>query len=151
MTSDTDPLPPVLAALALERRLLEELETALADQRAGVAADSPAAIESANHQVSRVVRTLDAARLRREQLIAALPAGNPPSPEIDAGRAALRAAAVTTVQSLTLNQKILRHALKAGDRYLQALFSRANEPLPAYAVLPAAPSAPRGVVVNRSA
>jgi hypothetical protein len=153
----------LVAAFETERRLLEGLCDALAMQRAGIAADDAGAIESANQGVARAILTLEEARRRREQLVQVTPlprlqlvGGHPgyddsPS-EVQVARAALRATARVTVQTLTVNQAILRGALRAGDRYVQALFASASEPLPAYADPHGVPApAQRGVVVNRSA
>ncbi|HEX3929020.1 MAG TPA: hypothetical protein VHW65_13565 [Gemmatimonadales bacterium] len=154
----------LVAALKAEERLLRELGTALGRQRAGVAADDPTAIEMATHTISRIVLTLEEARRRRERLMQLGNGGMPASLEqldatagaadgLAAARLALRDAAVATVRDLTINQKILRGALRAGDAYLQALFSSVSEALPAYspaAILPERTTA-RGVVVNRNA
>ncbi|HEY3934495.1 MAG TPA: hypothetical protein VGL65_07725 [Gemmatimonadales bacterium] len=151
----------ILAAMRAEAALLGELCDALATQRDGIAADDSAVIESATHRVSRAVLTLDEARRRREQLSQILAGGDAvpldrleestgPIPGLAPVRVALRAAAQATVRDLALNQAILRGALRAGEAYLQALFSSVADKVPAYTAT-ANPRTPRGVVVNRRA
>jgi flagellar FlgN protein len=153
----------VVAALRAEEQLLVELCNALTAQRDGIARDDSAAIETATHGVSRAVMTLDEARRRREQLIQLLTEGERtpleqlesmigPVPGLSAARAAVRNAAKTAVRDLSLNQSILRGALRAGDAYLQALFASVGDQPSVYTAAPRPhDTAPSGVVVNRRA
>ena len=154
----------LLTAMRGEERLLIELCQALARQRAGVAADDPAAVEAATHQVSRTVLTLDQARRRREQLTQLLGGGELlPLDQLElrigtiAGlvdlRRSLREAATAAVRDLALNQSILRGAIRAGDSYLQSLFASVAGAPSSYTRAAKRTPAPAvsGVVVNRRA
>lgn len=154
----------LVAALRAEEKLLAELSTALSAQRDSVARNDAIGIETATHLVSRAVLTLDEARRRREQLAQLLTDGEVvalerledltgPIPGFVAARAAVRAAAYATVRDLTLNQTILRGALRAGDAYLQTLFASVADISPAYtqASVQHERTATSGVVVNRRA
>ena len=158
-------LAELTAALVHEHRLIEELREALVRQRAGVAADDPAAIEHSVHAIGRTLLTLDEARRRRVSLTAlvggragatladldatveALPAS------FAAAREAVRRAAEATARDVAINQTVLRRALEAGDAFLQQLFSSASDPMPVYAPGPR-PTETRpggGLLLNRTA
>ncbi len=168
MSEVADPAPlrahQILAAIQAEHSLLGELRAALERQRAGIAADDTASIDSATHEVSRAVLTLDEARRRREQLVQLVSGGEPVGleglerflgevPGLREARRAVRAAAEDTVQALALNQAILRRAIHAGDAYLQALFSSVSGPTSHYltqgGVVDTPP--PSGVVLDAQA
>lgn len=169
MALDLDASPMVdgaglIGAMALEERLLGDLRTALARQRAGIADDDPATLDAATLIVSRAVLTLEQARRRREQMVQLLTGGEPAtlqaveelSGEIDgltAARESLRATAQAAVRELALNQAILRRALRSGDAYLQSLFASVTDTSTAYAPREGLiESATRsGVVVNTRA
>ncbi len=142
----------VLQAMAIELRLLADLREALAQQRAGVAADDPEAIDVATHRVARSIFTLDEARRRREWVTKLATGGDgelrlletamgPVEGFADSHRT-LREAAAAAASDIALNQGILRRALRRGESYLQALFASVGEE---------DGSAGRGLLMNRSA
>jgi hypothetical protein len=158
-------LAELTAALVHEHRLIEELREALVRQRAGVAADDPAAIEHSVHAIGRTLLTLEEARRRRVSLTA-LVAGRAGATLADldasvetlpaaftAAREAVRRAAEATARDVAINQTVLRRALEAGDAFLQQLFSSAADPMPVYAPGPraAGPHAGGGLLLNRTA
>jgi hypothetical protein len=138
-------LDDLTGALGHELRLIDDLRQALIRQRVAVAADDPEAIESSVHAIGRTLLTLEEARRGRGALIAlvacngaialsdleahvgfSLPDG------FVAAREAVHQAAEATSRELAINQTVLRHALEAGDAYLQQLFSSTSHPMPAY-------------------
>jgi hypothetical protein len=158
-------LSELTTALVHEHRLIEELREALVRQRAGVAADDPAAIEHSVHAIGRTLLTLEEARRRRVSLTA-LAAGQPGAtladlddvmetlpPAFTAAREAVRRAAEATARDVAINQTVLRRALEAGDAFLQQLFSSTADPMPVYAPGPrlAEPRPCGGLLLNRTA
>jgi hypothetical protein len=154
----------VITAIQAEERLLAELRGALERQRAGIAADDTPAIDAATHAVSRAVLTLDEARRRREQLVQVVSGGESSGlegierflgevPGLTAARRAVRRAAEETVRELSLNQAILRRAMRTGDAYLQALFSSVSGPASHYLPQDGMPDTPTpsGVVLDAQA
>ncbi|MEO5798591.1 MAG: hypothetical protein ABIZ70_11410 [Gemmatimonadales bacterium] len=128
----------LVSAMALEERLLGDLRSALARQREGVSEDDPATLDAATLIVSRSVLTLEQARRRREQIMQLLTGGEPATyavieeltaevPDLAHARTTLRNEAQMAVRELALNQAILARALKAGDAYLQTLFTSVTD------------------------
>ena len=138
-------LADLAEALSYEASVIEELRQALLRQRAGVAADDPAAIEASVQAIGRTLFTLDEAKRRRATLVALL-AGQEPAPldtleqllggslpiELEDARTMVKRSALLAAQDVAINQHILRRALEAGDLFLQRLFSMAGEPVPVY-------------------
>lgn len=154
----------LVAAMALEERLLGDLRNALARQREGVSEDDPATLDAATLIVSRSVLTLEQARRRREQIMQLLTGGEPATysvieeltaevPDLATARQSLRNEAQLAVRELALNQAILARALKAGDAYLQTLFASVTDAGAEYgqhAGVKERPT-PSGVVLNTRA
>ena len=159
----THALEDLLASLDTEARLLTDLRDTLARQRAGVAADDVAQVDAATHAVSRALLTLEEAGRRRLELIDALTGGGEgrlseveelfgPDARLSDVRSRLRTTAELVVRDLTINQTVLRRALRSGEAYLQMLLAPAAGPKAGYTAgpVPVEESA-RGVLLNRSA
>ncbi len=152
----------LVAALHLEARLLTELRKSLAQQRAGVADSDADLLDASTRAVSRTVLTLEEARRRRARLSQLIAAGEADADEaphdpIDppgfaTARVELRQIAADTIRELSLNQLILKRAIRAGDACLQEMFG-AGEPSAGYAAnsRQTVSAVAGGVVVNRRA
>jgi hypothetical protein len=128
-------LTDLQGALIREQRLIEELRQALLHQRAGVAIGDPELNDRGVYAIARTRLTLEEARRHRASLITAL-VGRPgvalsnlesfvgvlPA-SLLAAREAVDRATEVIAQDLATNQRIARHALEAGDAFLQQLFS----------------------------
>jgi hypothetical protein len=128
-------LSDLASALVHEQRLIEALRQALLRQRAGVVSGDSEAIDESVYAIARTLLTLDEAGRRRASLTAAV-MGRPglalsdlesivgvlPAQLVDA-REAIHRATEATAHDLAINQKVLRHALDAGDAFLQQLFA----------------------------
>lgn len=153
-------------ALLYEASVIEELRGALLRQRAGVAADDAALVESSIHAMGRTLLTLDEAKRRRAALTALIAGGEPTPldrlelllggslpPDVEDARAMVKQAALQTAQDVAINQHILKRALEAGDVFLQKLFSMGGDPAPGYnrgeRPMDAAPQS--GLILNRTA
>lgn len=121
-------------ALKSEKRLLEDLTTAMVRQREAVAADDLAAIDDSVFAVQRILLTLGEARKRRRTLNARL--GQPedlPIKEIlerlapivtDALRRArddLQLAAERLARDVATNRQLLREALSSSEEMVRTL------------------------------
>ncbi len=121
-------------ALSSERRLIEELVSAMHQQREAVAADDLAAIDDSVFAVQRILLTLGEARKRRRTLNTRL--GQPESLALrdlierlgphatDALRTArddLQAAAQRLAREVATNRQILREALTTGEAMVRTL------------------------------
>ena len=138
--------------LNAETEVVEELKNALWRQRAGVAASDTEAVNASVDAIGRILLTLDAARHRRLRMVEAI-AGDASLPlhRLEA-RARLRRAAEAVTQEVTVNRSVLRHAVDAGEAFLQALFSSVIDPAPVYGP-PERPEEcpPSGLLLNRRA
>jgi hypothetical protein len=130
------PTPNVLLedALNTEARLLDELVGVLASQRSGVAGDDLAAVDDSVFAAQRVLLTLSEARRKRRTLLKIVTGSEDiPLAELeeslgpslsdgvrDAGRR-LRASAKDLAGELDRNRRILRGALRTGDKLIRAL------------------------------
>jgi hypothetical protein len=159
-------LSDLAEALLYEASVIEELRAALLRQRAGVAADDAALVESSIHAMGRTLLTLDEAKRRRAALTALI-AGGEPTPldrlevmmggslpaDVEDARALVKRAALQTAQDVAINQHILKRALEAGDVFLQKLFSMGGDPAPGYhrGERPMESSPQSGLILNRTA
>jgi hypothetical protein len=149
-------------ALHLEARLLTELRKSLAQQRAGVAECDADLLDASTRAVSRTVLTLEEARRRRARLSQLIAAGEADAdeaprepldpPGFAKARVDLRQIAADTIRELSLNQVILKRAIRAGDACLQEMFG-SGQPSAGYAAdsRPMDRHVAGGVVVNRRA
>lgn len=136
MPSHDQTLAELTRALDHETGLVRELCEALVRQRAGVASGAPEAIHAGAEDIGRILFTIEEARRTRRELVDSL-TGNPEAPleRVESAfgtavpvtftqrRRALRLAADQAMREATINRSVLRHALEAGEAYLQALFS----------------------------
>ena len=130
------PTPNVLLedALNTEARLLGDLVGVLVSQRSGVAGDDLAAVDDSVFAAQRVLLTLGEARRKRRTLLK-LVTGSEDMPLADleeslgpsltdgvrdAGRR-LRSTANDLAGEVERNRKILRGAIRAGDKLIRAL------------------------------
>ena len=132
-------------ALCRETKLLDQLRNALLQQRAGVANDDVAAIESSIQAMGRTLLTLGEARQRRMMLTGYLAGGQPLPlaelertlteslpPAVQQARTDARRAATAVSREVTINHHIVRRALDAGEMFIQHLFSSVADPIPVY-------------------
>ena len=136
-TEDTpDWLTALSRALRDEASILEQLENAMASQRAAVAANDDDALRVSSQAVGRVSRTLEAAKKRRASVVHYLTGredlalnqleyylGEPLPLELDTARAQVRLAAQSVAREAVVNKAVLRRAKDANDAFLQELFS----------------------------
>lgn len=126
----------LIGALGRETALLTDLSVALARQRGDVGKDDVPALESDVAVAGRILLTLQEAHRQRGEMLLAMGAdrGQPlaqlaatlPEPfarRLELSRVALGEAAATATREATINARVLRSALDAGDAYLQALFT----------------------------
>lgn len=121
-------------ALVSERRLIEELVTAMHQQREAVAADDLPAIDDSVFAVQRILLTLGEARKRRRTLNARL--GQPEAlalrdllerlgphatEALRVARDELQAAAQRLAREVATNRQLLREALATGEEMVRAL------------------------------
>jgi hypothetical protein len=130
------PTPNLLLedALNTEARLLEDLVGVLASQRSGVAGDDLAAVDDSVFAAQRVLLTLAEARRKRRTLLKLVTGSEDmPLAELeeslgpsltdgvrDAGRR-LRTCANDLAGEVERNRRILRGAIRAGDKLIRAL------------------------------
>jgi hypothetical protein len=150
-------------ALESERRAIHDLRQALQRQRAAVAADDAAALEQSADHVGRAVTTLGEARRNRGEIMQALTGrtdstflqlehaiGHPLPATLQEARAAVLGAALGAAGDVAINQHVLRRALRAGDLFLQRLFSSMSDPMPVYAPGASGPAREtRSLLINR--
>jgi hypothetical protein len=159
-------LRELAGAFEQEAETVRALREELLRQRAGVAANDVAAVGASADAIGRIILTLQEARRRRVALLAdltgdgALPIDRleealkaPLPPALDRSRRLLRQSARDASREAAINHHVLRHAVDAGEAFLQALFSSAAEPAPVYRSpeRPSDPGVAPGVIVNRKA
>ena len=140
---DRNTLQDVLQSVTGEEHLLRVLRDGLRSQRVAVASGDTVALEIASQAVASAALTLDNARRRREDLMQLLSGGKAvrldtlerfagPINGMSEARARLRIEAEAVVTDLALTQDVLQGALRAGNAYLQSLFSSVAEVTPSY-------------------
>lgn len=160
LTPETPPVvldrtPELVAALRVERKLIDDLIGVLRRQRAAVAEDDIGAIDDSVFAAQRILLTLAQARQRRRSLLHVMTGreevglaefegvlGPAATPTVLATRDELRASAETLGRELQTNRRILSGAIDAGDRLLRALTGRSTQS-PSYQP-PSAPEDERG-------
>ena len=125
-----------------EANILLELRDALERQCGHVAANDVAAVNASVDDIGRLLLALEETRRHRRATMARLTggAGSALATALDARgagdiatrRSRLRHAALEAARAAAVNRAVLRRALEAGDSFLQALFSSAADPCPAY-------------------
>jgi hypothetical protein len=161
----TQSLERLTAALEREIVAVRELGEALVQQRSAVAASDVAAVNASVDDVGRLLLAVDESRRHRMAVVVDL-GGNPgtsleefePPPGAHgagayaAARAALRREAEKAAHEAAVNRTVLRSAVEAGNAFLQALFSSADDPSPVYrAAEHQAPPSNPGFILNRRA
>ncbi|MFN8588891.1 MAG: hypothetical protein U1E86_28000 [Burkholderiaceae bacterium] len=132
-------------ALHRETETVRELREALLRQRAGVAADSPGAVNESCDDVARLLVAIEAAKKNRAMRIEAIAPEAGPSlvrleallgpacpPELVEGHRTLRREAEATAREAAVNRAVLARTVEAGEAFLQALFSGSTAPEPVY-------------------
>lgn len=133
------------AALLEEAKLVRELRDALTEQRNAVATGKPEEVNAGTDAISRILISLDDARNRRARLLASGTGQGPlPLDQIErrlgtdlpealaSARDSLRRAVAEVAFEVDINRTVLRHAVKNGEAFLQALFASASSPDPSY-------------------
>ena len=138
-------LERLTAAIEHEIVAVRELGEALVQQRSAVAASDIAAVNASVDDVGRLLLAVDESRRHRVAVVTEL--GGAPGTSLEefeppprtqgagayaAARAALRREAEKTAREAAVNRTVLRSAVEAGNAFLQALFSSADDPLPVY-------------------
>jgi len=140
MDFHTEETPDWLASLSRalrdEASVLEQLEHAMASQRAAVAANDDDALRMSSQAVGRIARTLAEAKKRRASVVHYLTGredlalnqyeyflGEPLPLELDTARAQVRYAAQAVAREALVNRTVLQKAKDANDAFLQELFS----------------------------
>lgn len=140
MDFQTEETPDWFAGLARalrdEASVLEQLESAMASQRAAVSANDDESLRMSTNAVARIVRTLDEAKKRRASVVHYLTGredlalnqleyflGEPLPLDLDTARAQVRLAAQSVAREAAVNRAVLRRAKDANDAFLQELFS----------------------------
>lgn len=132
-------------ALRREAETVRELREALLRQRAGVAADSPGAVNESCDDIARMLVAVEAAKKNRAMRIEAIApeagaslgrletvlGAQCPADLVDAHRD-LRREAEATAREASVNRAVLARTVEAGEAFLQALFSGSTAPDPVY-------------------
>lgn len=125
-------------SLRTEARLLGDLAGIMRRQRESVTHDDLQGVDDSVFSTHRVLVTLQEARRRRRTINHVLGEGddlsvvaieeffngNPP-PSVAEAAEALRGSAVALQQEVTVNRRVLREAISAGDRQVQVLVNGA--------------------------
>lgn len=163
-TPEETMLRELTRAIEREVALVDALRTALQRQRAGVAANDPAAVQSCCDEIARVLESIETAREGRSTALAALTGDGAmklaaleralhrelPADLVHARRA-LRLAAEAAAAETATNHVVLQRTIEAGDAFLQALFSSASEPDPVYRAGEKRAEGDPGFLVDRQA
>jgi hypothetical protein len=166
VTSGMSPsLERLTAALEREIVSVRELGEALVQQRSAVAASDVAAVNASVDDVGRLLLAVDESRRHRLAVVVELggapgtsleefepPPGTQGAGAYAAARAALRREAEKAAHEAAVNRTVLRSAVEAGNAFLQALFSSAEDPSPVYSASERqAPTNSPGFLLNRRA
>jgi hypothetical protein len=153
-------------ALVSERRLLDDLTGQMRRQRTAVSVEDIQGIDDSTFSTHRILATLGQARQRRRQLNLLLTGseectltdlesllGDQVDARLREARQRLQQAADLLAREVGMNRKLLREALAQNDQYVRTLAGGTPTPstYAAEGTPPATSSAPRGVLVNRTA
>jgi hypothetical protein len=166
MDNHTVRLRELTDLLQAELRLVGELRDALVRQRAGVAGDDRAIVETSLDEIGRAVFALRETRGHRAAVVGAI-TGDPGFPlarleervpgalpeALRRVRGELREAAQSATVEVNINHAVLRRAVEAGETFLQSLFASAADPPAGYGAGPpaGAPEPSPGRLLDRSA
>jgi len=128
------PVDSLTDALVAERRLIDDLIGIMRKQRSAVGDDDLQVVDDSVFATHRVLVTLSEARRRRRNLNALIgqpedlgihaldeALGNRMTAGMRVARDELHAAAKTLSREVSLNRRILKEALAAGDQYARTL------------------------------
>ena len=159
-------LDALCAALIAETGLVAGMRQALLAQRAAIAANDGEAVQASIADIGRVVQGLGEARQRRRHILQLLCGDSMlaldeveaaigwPFPEaVREARRVLRREAEGVTRDVSINHRVLRGAVEAGDRFLQELFSSWGTSTPTYSASDGRddPARPAGVLLNKVA
>jgi hypothetical protein len=149
--SRAEAVAALFRGLRAELELLDALRSQLVNQRAALAADDAASLESVVNQIGRTLLTLGEARRQRPVLIELIaPPGTglrEMADSLDPAEAStferlrsdLHGSAVAASRELQVNQAAIRRAIESGERYLHHLLTapgtQASEPQPEVGLL----------------
>lgn len=128
------PVDSLTDALVAERRLIDDLIAIMRKQRNAVGDDDLQVVDDSVFATHRVLVTLSEARRRRRNLNALLgqpedlgihalddALGSRMTPGLRAARDELHVSAKTLSREVSLNRRVLKEALAAGDQYARTL------------------------------
>lgn len=134
-------LTELAGVLVRETDVVRALREALMAQRAGVAADSTAAVHGSCDDIGRILVALDTARRHRIALLTGLVGESPATleglsdklggvlpPAIAEAGVVLRREAQATAREAAVNRKVLQRTVEAGEAFLQTLFTSTGAP-----------------------
>lgn len=152
-------------ALISERRLLDDLIAQMRRQRSAVGSDDIQGVDDTTYATHRILATLGQARQRRRQLNVLLGGteecslkeleqilGDGFDSRIRDARVRLQQAADLLAREVGMNRRLLREALTSNDLHVRTIVG-APTTGSTYAMegaVPATPTAPRGILVNRT-
>lgn len=151
---------------ALEREvgLVTGLRDALQRQRASIAANDTALVQSSCDEIAHILSALETAREGRGNALEALSGdantalsaletcvAGPLPAALTSARRALRAQAQSAATETATNHVVLQRTLEAGEAFLQALFSNASDPDPVYRAGERRAEGDPGFLVDRKA
>lgn len=139
LVNATSTVAALVDSLRTEARLLGDLAAIMRRQRESVTHDDLQGVDDSVFSTHRVLVTLQEARRRRRTLNHVLGEGDDLSvvaleeffngelpPSVAEAAEALRGSALALQQEVTVNRRVLREAISAGDRQVQMLVSAAN-------------------------
>lgn len=137
-----DPTEELADLLERECQLVQDLVEALVRQRAAVAEDDPKEVDLQTDVIGTILLTLSGTRELRSRMMASGAAHTLDRLEFAYGptlplrltnaRADLHRAVESAAVQVAINREVLKRAAEIGDGYLQALFTNASAPAPAY-------------------
>lgn len=150
------PVDSLTEALTTERRLIEELISVMRRQRGAVGEDDLQGVDDSVFATHRVLVTLSEARRRRRNLNALIgqredlgihaldeALGARMTPALRTARDELHAAARSLSREVSLNRRILREALAAGDTFARTLAGADSRESPTYGAKTGTPPRPQ--------
>lgn len=122
------------SALERETEVVKALREALVAQRDAVSLNDAAAVDQTSDSITRILLTLEEARIYRTGILDSLDPlpgpdeGLPAQPRLADARVRLREAAEAVTHESRINREVLRRAVERGEALLQSIFSSTAPP-----------------------